>query len=86
MYDNRFTPRAQSALRLAQESAEELGGLLAYDCFTDIEFNPARSLNTQARTAALLRLLLEEFGRVPQLSREEFLQYHRERVAPPEGG
>ena len=25
MYDNRFTPRAQSALRLAQESAEELG-------------------------------------------------------------
>ena len=67
-------------------TAEELGGLLAYDCFTDIEFNPARSLNTQARTAALLRLLLEEFGRVPQLSREEFLQYHRERVAPPEGG
>ncbi|MDE7243188.1 MAG: ATP-dependent Clp protease ATP-binding subunit [Oscillospiraceae bacterium] len=25
MYDNRFTPRAQNALRLAQESAEELG-------------------------------------------------------------
>ena len=25
MYENRFTPRAQSALRLAQEAAEELG-------------------------------------------------------------
>ena len=25
MYDNQFTPRAQSALRLAQEAAEELG-------------------------------------------------------------
>ena len=34
----------------------------------------------------LSRLLLEEFGRVPQLSQEEFLQYHREHVAPPEGG
>ena len=25
MYDNQFTPRAQNALRLAQEAAEELG-------------------------------------------------------------
>ena len=25
MYENRFTPRAQNALRLAQASAEELG-------------------------------------------------------------
>lgn len=80
-YDYIYLAAASQSL-----SAEELGGLLAYDCFTDIEFNPARSLNTQARTAALLRLLLEEFGHVPQLSREEFLQYHRERVAPPEGG
>ena len=80
-YDYIYLAAASQSL-----TAEELGGLLAYDCFTDIEFNPARSLNTQARTAALLRLLLEEFGRVPQLSREEFLQYHRERVAPPEGG
>ena len=80
-YDYIYLAAASQSL-----SAEELGGLLAYDRFTDIEFNPARSLNTQARTAALLRLLLEEFGRVPQLSREEFLQYHREHVAPPEGG
>ena len=80
-YDYIYLAAASQSL-----SAAELGGLLAYDCFTDIEFNPARSLNTQARTAALLRLLLEEFGRVPQLSREEFLQYHREHVAPPEGG
>ena len=80
-YDYIYLAAASQSL-----TAEELGVLLAYDCFTDIEFNPARSLNTQARTAALLRLLLEEFGRVPQLSREEFLQYHRERVAPPEGG
>ncbi len=28
-------------------------GILGYDAFTDIEFNPRRSLNTQARSAAV---------------------------------
>ena len=33
--------------------------ILNYNYFTDIEFNPAKSINTQARAAALLRLIVE---------------------------
>lgn len=32
-----------------------LRGLVSYDCFTDIEFNPKKSLACQARSAALAR-------------------------------
>lgn len=39
-----------SALRENPELAE---GLLGYDAFTDIAFNPAKSINCQARAAAL---------------------------------
>lgn len=69
-------------LRAVKESlpAEELAGIRDFTHFTDIEFNPSRSLNTQARTAALLKLLLEEYGCLPDLSMDEFLAYHREHV------
>lgn len=56
---------------------DELRGLLDWNCFTDIEFNPARSINTQARTAALLRLMLEERGELPDFSREDFIRCHQ---------
>lgn len=60
--------------------ADEIRGILSYQYFTDIEFNPARSVNTQARTAALLRLLLEEYGDLPDFSKDEFVQYHAAHV------
>ncbi len=59
---------------------EELRALSGYDFFTDIAFNPAKSVSTQARSAALLRLLLDEYGRLPDFSKEDFLQYHRNHV------
>lgn len=62
-------------------SAQEISEILEYSFFTDIEFNPAKSLNTQARTAALLRLILQEFRQLPDFSKEEFLRYHREHIA-----
>ena len=34
--------------------------LVNYDCFTDIEFNPRKSIACQARSAALARSLLEQ--------------------------
>ncbi len=34
------------------ENSELAGALLAYDAFTDIEFNPKKSINCQARAAA----------------------------------
>ena len=60
--------------------AEELAALRDFTHFTDIEFNPAKSLNTQARTAALAKLLLEETGGLPDFTREEFIAYHKEHV------
>ena len=48
--------------------------LLAYDGFTDVEFNPAKSINCQARSAALFAALSRS-GRVPEstLQRDSFL-------------
>ena len=59
---------------------EEISAIAGYDHFTDIEFNPAKSINTQARTAAMIKLMLEEYGALPGFSKEEFIQYHREHV------
>lgn len=46
-----------SALR---EHSEYLRRLLRYDAFSDIEFDPERSVNTQARSCALLVCLLKK--------------------------
>lgn len=65
-------------LQAVRESltAAELDGLRRYTHFTDIEFNPARSINTQARTAALIKLLLKEQGCLPDFSKDDFIAYH----------
>ena len=66
--------------RAAREclAPEELEALRGFDSFTDIEFNPERSLNTQARSAALLRLVLELYGELPEMrDAEEFVRFHR---------
>lgn len=59
----------------------QLHAITAYNYFTDIEFNPAKSINTQARTAALIKLILEEYGHLPDFSKESFIQYHKEHIA-----
>ena len=61
-------------------AANEIHAVLDYNYFTDIEFNPEKSLNTQARTVALIRLMLETFGNLPDLSKEDFIGYHKEHV------
>ncbi|MCM1303675.1 MAG: hypothetical protein NC305_11330 [Lachnospiraceae bacterium] len=62
-------------------AAEEITELSKYDYFTDIEFNPDKSVNTQARTAAMIRLILEEYGTLPDFTKDDFIQYHREHIA-----
>lgn len=62
-------------------TAHELSAISKYNYFTDIEFNPAKSINTQARTAAMVKLILDEYGYLPNFSKEEFIQYHKEHVA-----
>lgn len=61
-------------------TADEINEIVRYNYFTDIEFNPEKSINTQARTAALVRLILEGYGSLPDLTKEEFIQYHKEHV------
>lgn len=58
-------------------SEDDLKELKKYTAFTDIEFNPNKSLNTQARSIAIVRLILEQCGKLPEMSREEFLKFQK---------
>lgn len=60
---------------------DEINAISNYNYFTDIEFNPAKSINTQAGAAAMIKLILDEYGRLPDFSKEEFIQYHKEHIA-----
>lgn len=62
-------------------AADEINAVSNYNYFTDIEFNPAKSINTQARTAAIIKLILDEYGYLPDFSKEEFISYHKKHIA-----
>lgn len=61
-------------------TADEISAIGAYDYFTDIEFNPARSVNTQARAVSLIKLMMDGYGGLPDFTRDGFIQYHREHI------
>lgn len=58
-------------------SPEEIQQIKNYDHFTDIEFNPDKSLNTQARTAAEIRLMLELWNEIPAFGRQDFIKFYQ---------
>lgn len=60
---------------------EEINTILQYNYFTDIEFNPVKSINTQAKAAAILKLILAEYGYLPYFNKEDFIQYHIEHIS-----
>ncbi len=74
-YDYIYIAAVKSSL-----TAEEIQTILNYNYFTDIVFNPAKSINTQARTVSIIKLILEEYGHLPEFSKDEFLQYHKEHI------
>lgn len=59
---------------------DDISMISDFHYFTDIEFNPAKSINTQARSVSIIKLLLDEYGYLPDLSKEDFIQYHKEHV------
>ena len=61
-------------------SAEEIQQIRDYTCFTDIEFNPQKSINTQAKTAAIIRLMLDVYGEIPELNIPDFTAFHKQFV------
>ena len=60
---------------LYQHHPDIINQLLKYDAFTDIEFNPKRSINCQARTCAMLVSLLR-INKLEEalLSKENFIK------------
>jgi len=63
-----------SALRQNASLAQKL---LEYDGFSDIEFNPAKSINCQAASAALYKALVErELLELALSSPDEFIRIH----------
>ncbi len=61
-------------------AAEEINAITRYNYFTDIEFNPKKSINTQARTVSMIKLILEEYRSLPDFSKDDFIQYHKEHI------
>ena len=61
----------------AEFSEDELNSLDEYIWFTDIEFNPEKSVNSQARSVALLKAVLHDGARQALCSPEMWLSYHR---------
>ncbi len=59
---------------------DEINAVSNYNYFTDIEFNPAKSINTQARAAAMIKLILDEYGYLPDFQKQDFIQFHKEHI------
>lgn len=57
-------------------SAEEVQKIREYNYFTDIEFNPDKSINTQAKSVAIIRLMLDMYDSIPDFSKEDFIDFH----------
>jgi hypothetical protein len=66
-----------SAVR-EQFSTEEIKGIMEFEFFTDIEFNPQKSINCQAKSVALIKVMLNMFGEIPNLdSFDEFKKFYK---------
>lgn len=48
---------------------QELRLIMGFDYFTDIEFNPNKSVNCQARSITIIKAMLQMYGEIPDISR-----------------
>ena len=62
---------------LAEFSDEVLRSLDAYTWFTDIEFNPNKSINSQARAVAILKAVIKDGAQQSLSSPEVWIAYHK---------
>lgn len=60
-----------------QLSDDELEQLVLYDGYTDIEFNPAKGINTQAKACAIVKLLIGMYGEIPELNKKDFECFYK---------
>ncbi|WP_019680611.1 DarT1-associated NADAR antitoxin family protein [Ruminococcus flavefaciens] len=61
-------------------NVDEIKKIAEFTHFTDSEFNPPRSINTQAKSVAIIKLMLDIFGEIPELTIDEFIKFHKENV------
>lgn len=61
-------------------TTEEINNIKEYNYFTDIEFNPNRSINTQAKSVAIIRLMLDMYDNIPDFSKDDFIDFHNQYV------
>lgn len=59
---------------------EEINNIKEYNYFTDIEFNPNKSINTQAKSVAIIRLMLDMYDNIPDFSKDDFINFHNQYV------
>lgn len=57
-------------------SPDEIEQITNYTHFTDIEFNPQRSVNTQAKSVAIIRLMLDLYKEIPSFNISDFIHFH----------
>ena len=61
-----------------QLTMEELVEINQFEFFTDIEFNPQKSINCQARSVAMIKVMLNMFGEIPNIDNfEEFQKFYK---------
>lgn len=57
---------------------EELKDIVQYSYFTDIEFNPTKSINCQAKSVAIIKAMLMVFGEIPDINDiSEFKKFYK---------
>lgn len=57
---------------------EEVKDIIQYSYFTDIEFNPAKSINCQAKSVAIIKAMLMVFGEIPDINDiSEFKKFYK---------
>lgn len=61
-------------------TTEEINNIKEYNYFTDIEFNPNKSINTQAKSVAIIRLMLDMYNNIPDFSKDDFINFHNQYV------
>ena len=61
-------------------SLDEIKQITSYTHFTDIEFNPKKSINTQAKSVAIIHLMLDLYKEIPSFNISDFIDFHTEKV------
>lgn len=63
-------------------SESDLKEILKYQYFTDVALDPEVSTNCQARSMALIQLMVKKYGRIPEFkNKDDFIALHKQNVS-----